>query len=88
MAKWAASFNHITSSSEVGTEGGSRLVLRTVADMEHGLCFSGAALIDGRPTNCAAFVAADGSAVVWKTGLHDISARLMIFDRVLTQTIR
>jgi FMN phosphatase YigB (HAD superfamily) len=79
MADWAAICDDIISSSEVGAlkEDPRSFFGPWLAD--HGLGFSDAILIDDRPANCAAFVAAGGSVIEWKMGVHDIGAAIAGF---------
>ncbi len=76
MADWAAICDDIISSSEVGALKEDPRSFFGPWLGKHGLRFGDAILIDDRPANCAAFVAAGGSAIEWKMGVHDIGAAI------------
>lgn len=74
MADWAAICDDIISSSEVGALKEDPRSFFGPWLAEHGLGFSDAVLVDDRPANCEAFVAAGGSAIEWKMGTHDLDS--------------
>jgi FMN phosphatase YigB (HAD superfamily) len=74
MADWACSCDDIISSSDVGAlkEDAHSFFGPWLAG--HGMGFGDAVLVDDRTANCAAFVAAGGSAIEWKMGTDDLGA--------------